>query len=139
MYLPFTTLYHDILQSCCGWFEQHVFSTLHLNNCKTIQNIRHLAIKEYLFALKNDKNASIISNEIPNYLRHISREIMSLVQHKEMWSYDVFKIHLKEKRTIPFLAGLFLVINIKRIVFNWETIFINQKKEFRVFFWHFQL
>ena len=38
---------------------------------------------------------------------------MSLVQHKEMWSYDVFKIHLKEKPTIAFLAGLFLVINIK--------------------------
>ena len=35
---------------------------------------------------------------------------MSLVQHKEMWSYDVFKIHLKEKPTIAFLAGLFLVI-----------------------------
>ena len=63
MYLPFTTLCHDILQSCCGWFEQHVFSTLHLHNCKTIQNIRHLAIKEYHFALKNDKNASIISTK----------------------------------------------------------------------------
>ena len=27
-----------------------------------------------------------------------------------MRSYDSFKIHLKEKRTIPFLAGLFLVM-----------------------------
>ena len=70
MYVPFTmTFYKVVVYLNSMFFPPYIYITVR-------HYIRRLTIKGYFFALTNDKNVSIILNEIPNYLRHISREIV---------------------------------------------------------------